>query len=84
MVYCLIILVIFVQSQVVVLKNMVGPEDVDEELEFEVRDECSKYGSVQRIIIHEEQQRVDDEAVAGSVSETVIKIFVEFTSQSGK
>jgi len=66
-----------------VLENMVGPEDVDEDLEFEVRDECSKYGSVQSIIIHEVQHRLVGDEATGNVSETSIKIFVEFTSQAG-
>jgi len=60
-----------------ILRNMVGPEDVDEDLESEVVDECSKYGNVNRVIIYQEKQSEDDNA------EILVKIFVEFTQPSG-
>uniref|UniRef100_U5EYX1 Splicing factor 45 n=1 Tax=Corethrella appendiculata TaxID=1370023 RepID=U5EYX1_9DIPT len=57
-------------SKVVLLRNMVGPGDVDDELEPEVKDECNtKYGEVISVIIHELQNVVPEEAV---------RIFVEF------
>ena len=33
-------------SSVVMLRNMVGPDEVDDALEEEIKDECSKYGHV--------------------------------------
>lgn len=60
------------QSGVIVLRNMVGPEDVDEELEEEINDECSKYGEVERVIIYQERQSEEDDA------DVLVKIFVEF------
>lgn len=49
---------------------MVGPGDVDEDLEPEVKDECnSKYGEVVKVLIHEAFGTAPDEAV---------KIFLEF------
>ena len=61
-----------------VLKNMVGPEDLDDELEAEVTDECGKYGIVNRVIIYQEKQSEEEDA------EIIVKIFVEFQDQSGK
>jgi len=66
------------QSRVMILRNMVGPQDLDEELESEVTDECGRYGNVERVIIYQEKQSEDDNA------EVVVKIFVEFTQSSGK
>ncbi|XP_044268303.1 splicing factor 45 [Tribolium madens] len=57
-------------SKVVLLKNMVGPGEVDDDLEPEVKDECNtKYGEVTSVIIHETQADNPEEAV---------RIFVEF------
>ncbi|XP_022117325.1 splicing factor 45 [Pieris rapae] len=57
-------------SKVVLLRNMVGPGDVDEELEPEVKDECNtKYGEVIKVVIFELPNSPQDEAV---------RIFVEF------
>jgi len=65
------------QSNVMVLRNMVGPEDLDEELESEVTDECGRYGHVKRVIIYQEKQSEADDA------EVVVKIFVEFSQSAG-
>ncbi|XP_049530463.1 splicing factor 45 [Anopheles darlingi] len=57
-------------SKVVLLRNMVGPGDVDDELEPEVKDECNtKYGDVVTVVIHE---------VPNVVPEESVRIFVEF------
>ena len=40
-------------SVVVVLRNMVTPEEVDDDLQDEVQEECSKYGTVERVIIYQ-------------------------------
>ncbi|XP_026319952.1 splicing factor 45 [Hyposmocoma kahamanoa] len=57
-------------SKVVLLRNMVGPGDVDEDLEPEVKDECNtKYGEVVKVVIYELPNAPADEAV---------RIFVEF------
>eukprot|EP00249_Psilotum_nudum_P014741 c24978_g1_i1 orf=109-1479(+) len=40
-------------TRVLLLKNMVGPGEVDDELEDEVASECTKYGNVTRVLIFE-------------------------------
>ncbi|EEA07878.1 RNA recognition motif. family protein [Cryptosporidium muris RN66] len=39
-------------SNVILLTNMIGPEEVDDELKEEVKIECSKYGKVYDVRIH--------------------------------
>lgn len=68
-------------SKVVILRNMVGPEDVDETLQEEIQDECSKYGLVEKVIIYKEKQTDNDDDDFGDV---IVKIFVEFSMLSGK
>jgi len=57
---------------------MVSADEVDEELEDEVTSECSKFGVVQRVIIYQERQGVDEDA------DIIVKIFVVFELHSGK
>lgn len=52
---------------------MVGPEDIDDDLEGEVTEECGKFGAVNRVIIYQERQGEEDDA------EIIVKIFVEFS-----
>lgn len=58
-------------TRVMLLRNMVGPGEVDDELEDEVASECAKYGTVTRVLIFEitEPNFPVDEAV---------RIFVQF------
>ncbi|KAF6150646.1 hypothetical protein GIB67_022258 [Kingdonia uniflora] len=58
-------------TRVLLLRNMVGPGEVDDELEDEVASECAKYGTVTRVLIFEitEQDFPVEEAV---------RIFVQF------
>ncbi|XP_063221073.1 splicing factor 45 [Bacillus rossius redtenbacheri] len=57
-------------SKVVLLRNMVGPGEVDEDLEPEVKDECNtKYGDVIKVLIFEQPNVPAEDAV---------RIFVEF------
>lgn len=60
------------EMKVMVLRNMVGVDDVDDDLENEVVDECSRYGNVNRVVIYQEKQSEADDA------EVLVKIFVEF------
>ncbi|CAI5732786.1 unnamed protein product [Peronospora destructor] len=60
-------------SRVVLLQNMVGPGEVDEELQDEVKGECSEtYGPVAKCVIYEVTERVPPEEA--------VRIFVEFTN----
>ncbi|XP_041658953.1 poly(U)-binding-splicing factor PUF60a isoform X1 [Cheilinus undulatus] len=61
------------ESTVMVLRNMVGPDDIDDDLEGEVTEECGKFGSVKRVIIYQERQGEEDDA------DVIVKIFVEFS-----
>lgn len=67
-------------SKVVILRNMVGPEDVDEALQEEIQDECSKYGVVEKVIIYKEKQTDNDDE---DFDDVIVKIFVEFSMSSG-
>ncbi|CAH9141502.1 unnamed protein product [Cuscuta epithymum] len=58
-------------TRVVLLRNMVGPGEVDDDLEGEVAEECTKFGTVTRVLIFEitESNFPHDEAV---------RIFIQF------
>ncbi|OWF53811.1 Splicing factor 45 [Mizuhopecten yessoensis] len=56
-------------SKVILLRNMVAPGDVDEELEQETSEECTKYGRVIKCVIFEIPECEEEEAV---------RIFLEF------
>ncbi|NP_001087532.1 RNA binding motif protein 17 S homeolog isoform X1 [Xenopus laevis] len=56
-------------TKVVLLRNMVGAGEVDEELEGETKEECEKYGKVGRCVIFE---------IPGAPEEEAVRIFLEF------
>ena len=57
---------------------MVSVEDIDDDLEMEVTDECRKFGEVNRVIIYQEKQGEEEDAAV------VVKVFVEFSEPEGK
>ena len=57
-------------TKVVLLKNMVGPGEVDEDLQPEVTEECSKYGDVSSCLVYEIPEGVEEEEA--------VRIFVMF------
>ncbi|PAV79038.1 hypothetical protein WR25_23018 [Diploscapter pachys] len=54
------------RSTVLVLRNMVTPEEIDEYLEEEVKEECGKFGEVEEVVI------------ANDPANRQVKIFVRF------
>ncbi|XP_057494168.1 DNA-damage-repair/toleration protein DRT111, chloroplastic-like isoform X2 [Actinidia eriantha] len=58
-------------TRVMLLRNMVGPGEVDDELEDEVGSECAKYGTVTRVLIFE----ITD---PNFPAEEAVRIFVQF------
>lgn len=61
-------------SNIILLTNMVGPDEIDDELKEEVKIECSKYGKVYDVRIH----------VSNNISKPSdrVRIFVVFESPS--
>lgn len=58
-------------TQVLVLRNMVGPGEVDEDLEEEVGNELTKYGTVEDVMIFEV-------TTPGYAPEEAVRIFIKF------
>ncbi|XP_051544498.1 splicing factor 45 [Myxocyprinus asiaticus] len=56
-------------TKVVLLRNMVGRGEVDEDLEAETKEECEKYGKVVKCVIFE---------ISGVSDEEAVRIFLEF------
>ena len=67
-----------IQSTVVVLRNMVTLDDIDDDLEEEVTSECSRYGSVNKVLIYQEKQGLETDA------DIIVKIFVVFAKPTGR
>jgi len=58
-------------TRVLLLRNMVGPGEVDDELEDEVASECAKFGTVTRVLIFEITQ-------TDFPAEEAVRIFIQF------
>lgn len=57
---------------------MVGVEEIDDDLEFEVTNECEKYGTVDRVVLYQEKQSAEEGA------DFIVKVFVVFASSQGQ
>lgn len=61
---------LWIVAHPIFLQNMVGPGEVDEDLEPEVKDECNtKYGDVVKVTIRE---------LPNVIPEETVQIYVEF------
>ncbi|XP_047972547.1 DNA-damage-repair/toleration protein DRT111, chloroplastic [Salvia hispanica] len=58
-------------TRVVLLRNMVGPGEVDDDLEGEVAEECTKFGTVTRVLIFEITE-------PNFPHEEAVRIFIQF------
>ena len=67
-------------SRIVMLRNMVGAGDVDDTLEDEVRDECSKYGAVDAVYIWERPAGPVATTTTTATDDDAIRIIVAFTN----
>jgi len=66
-----------------VLENMVDADSVDDELEGEVADECTKFGRVMRVTVSRQRRDGDARYEEPTDSAVDVQIFVEFSSTSG-
>ncbi|KAJ3368761.1 Splicing factor 45 [Allomyces arbusculus] len=62
-------------SRVILLTNMVGPGEVDDELELETKEECSQFGPVVKCVVHELESRP---GVPPPPTQDAVRIFVQF------
>ena len=62
-------------SNVILLENAAGAQEVDDELKEDMAEECSKYGKVAKIVI-----TTDDSA---SSTDPPVKIYVQFSDSEG-
>jgi len=61
-------------TRVILLLNMVGPGEVDKDLQGEIEEECTKYGPVERTAIHEVK-------TPGVDPKEAVRIFAKFVRQ---
>ncbi|KAJ3358486.1 Splicing factor 45 [Allomyces javanicus] len=62
-------------SRVILLTNMVGPGEVDDELELETKEECSQFGPVVKCVVHELKSRP---GLPPPPAQDAVRIFVQF------
>lgn len=61
------------ESRVLCLRNMITEEELDDDFEEEVKEECeTKYGPVNEVLVYLEKQSEEEDA------EILVKVFVEF------
>jgi len=55
---------------------MVGPGEVDDDLQEEVTSECNKFGKVEKVVLYQERQ-------SSKPNDYIIEIFVVFSDTQG-
>lgn len=61
------------ESTVICCRNMITAEDLDDEFEGEIQEECEEsYGKVNNVIVYQEKQSEEEDA------ETIVKVFIAF------
>ncbi|KAI6205211.1 hypothetical protein M3Y94_00767200 [Aphelenchoides besseyi] len=67
------------RSPIMVLKNMVDASEIDDELEVEIREECTKHGTVVNVVIVNEESanevRIFVRFADSTQAETAVKVF---------
>nr|CDS33989.1 expressed protein [Hymenolepis microstoma] len=69
-------------SRVLLLENMVTPEEVDPDLEEEVAEECNKFGHILRVLVYVKQPSGESETGTTSSNTAAVRIFVHFDSHA--
>jgi hypothetical protein len=84
-------------SRVLLLKNMVGPGEVDDDLRGEIGEECSRFGEVLDVVVRELPAEIEDPAAGGGAGgeggaaagavrrlseDERVRIFVKFAKQA--
>jgi hypothetical protein len=62
-------------TNILLLKNLVSIEDVDDTLEDEIKNECSKYGKIHQVVIYQVK-------IHNFPDQERVRLFVEFDNQS--
>lgn len=78
-------------SRVLLLKNMVAPGEVDDDLRGEIGEECSRFGEVVDVVVRELPPEIESDTEAGGEAggpvrrlseDERVRIFVKFAKQA--
>jgi len=71
-------------SNILVLRNMVSlDEEIDESLQLDVYEECSKHGAVSQVLIYVEKRHQQNSTPESAKSVDQVKIFVKYGDEAG-
>lgn len=77
------------KNSVLVLKNMILPDEIDDELEDEIKEECIKYGKILSVLIklvteseiNQDQNLDQNIQTSQNFEKEVVRIFVEYETE---